>query len=148
MNKKLAHTILFIGDISCFWGLWYGYHEFQRVFIESTNQADIIEFGNRVGFFIIGIILPIAHILSIIEHFNAELIRIHNKLLNYSAFIILFILLATGFIGSSWIKTQVENAGYIYCRNASGISALAKTLVYTKDMDICEKVAESKIKQK
>lgn len=143
MNKKLAHAILFIGDILCFWGLWYGYHEFQRVFIESTNHADVIEFGNRVGFFILGIILPVAHILSIIEYFNAELIRIHHRLMNYSAFIILFILLATGFIGSSWLKTQVENAGYIYCRDASGISALAKKVVYTKNMAICEKAVGS-----
>jgi hypothetical protein len=51
------------------------------------------------------------------------------------------------FMISSWMKSHAENSGYIYCRNVSGVSALARTLVYTKSMDICEELVASKQKR-
>lgn len=64
--------------------------------------------------------------------------------MNQGAIVMLIALFVAGFAGSYWIQSQVENAGYVYCRNASGVSALARTLVYTKYMDICEEFVESK----
>jgi len=144
MNKKYAHSIIIFFDLLSFLGLWYAYNEIQRILIEITNQADIIEFGNRDFFIIVVLIVPVGHIIAIIEHFYAELIKIYNRLLNYGVIFTLIILLAAGFFGSFWIKSRVENVGYIYCRNASGISALARTLVYTKNMKICEELVEAK----
>ncbi len=146
MNKKLAHLIIIFFDLLCFLGLWFGYHEIQRTLMYITNQADIIEFGNRVGFFIVGLIVPFGHIIAIVEYFNPELIKTYNRLLNYSTIVTFIILFGSGFIGSSWIKSRVENADYIYCSNASGVSALAKTLVYTRSIDICEELVKSKRK--
>jgi hypothetical protein len=147
MNKKLAHSIIILFDLLSFLGLWYVYHEVQGVLIKINNQADLIEFGNRDFFILVVLIVPVGHILAIIEHFNADLIRVYNKLLNYSVILALIILLGAGSFGSFWIKSRVEKVGYIYCRNASGISALAKTLVYTKNMDICEELVETKRKR-
>ncbi len=148
MNKKLAHTILFFGSLLCIGGLWIGYHEFQRILLEITNQADMIKFGNRVGFFIVGLFLPLIHLFIIVEHFRPTLIHKYKRLMNQGAIFLLIVLLSAGIIGSSWLESKVENAGYVYCRNASGISALAKSLVYTRDMDICEELVESKIKRR
>lgn len=146
MNKKLAHTILFFGDLLSFGGLWIGYHIFSQIMLKITNQADIIKYGNRVGFFIVGIGFPLLHILAIMDHFLPEYINKYKRFLNHSAIALVIILLSAGFVSSNWIKTQIEKAGYIYCQNASGVSALAKSLVYTKDMDICDELIESKRK--
>lgn len=58
MNKKLEHAILFLGDLLCLGGLWISYNEFLRILVEISNQADFIRFGNRVGFFIVGLGFP------------------------------------------------------------------------------------------
>ncbi len=146
MTRKNAITLLFFFDLLCFGGLWIGYHEFQRILVEIANQADMIKFGNRLGFFVLGLFLPLIHIFIIVEYFRPALIHKHERLMNLGAIFLLIALLSAGIISSYWIKSRVENAGYLYCRNASGISALARTLVYTKNMDICEEVLESKIK--
>jgi hypothetical protein len=47
-------------------------------------------------------------------------------------------LLITGLAISSWLQSRAENSEYVHCRYVSGVSALAKTLVYTKGVQICE----------
>ncbi len=115
--------------------------------MEINNRPDSIEFGSRDGFFIVGIGFPIIYIGLIIEQFNPALIKKYKQFLNYAAITLVVVLLGAGFWSSSLIKTKVEKAGYTYCRNASGISALARTLVYTKDMAICEKQVALKTKR-
>lgn len=144
MNKKLAHTIAFLLDLLCLVGLWVGYGEFQRIISEIKNQADMIQFGNRVGLFIVALGFPLIHLLSFIDFISPRFPKKFNKIVNRGLVVMVIALLSTGIFGSSWIKAHVENANYIYCRNASGISALARTLVYTKNMDICEKLVEKK----
>jgi hypothetical protein len=61
---------------------------------------------------------------------------------NIGIVILLSTLILGGIAGSHWVKSHVENAGYIYCWRASGSGAVSKTLVYTKDMEICEKLVE------
>lgn len=63
-----------------------------------------------------------------------------HKIANWGLVILVVGILSIGFWASFWLQYQAENGGYIYCRNASGISALAKNLVYTKDMEICEEL--------
>ena len=146
MNKKLSHTILFFGDFLSFGGLWLGYHIVTQVFIKVSNQANMIRYGNRVGFFIVGIGFPLLHLLAMVEHFRPDVIRKYKRLINSVVIAMVIILLGAGFVGSSWIQYRVENAGYIYCQYASGSSMLAKSLVYTKDMKICEDLVASKRK--
>jgi hypothetical protein len=67
--------------------------------------------------------------VPIVEKFWPDFLKRHSKLMSQCVVIGIIALLAAGVIGSSWIKARVENAGYTYCRNASGISALARTLV-------------------
>jgi uncharacterized membrane protein len=132
MNKKLAHTTILLFDLLCFVGIWIGYNEFQRIISEVKSQADVIQFGNRVVFLMVGIMMPLIHSVGIVGHFWSDLPKKHQKLVNIGMVIVLIAILGTGIFGSSWIKEHVENAGYDYCRNASGISALARTVVYTK----------------
>jgi hypothetical protein len=146
MNKKLSHTILFFGDFLSIGSLWIGYHIVTQVFIKITNQADMISYGNRVGFFIAGIGFPLLHLLVMIEHFRPEIIRKYKRFLNSAVIAMVILLLGAGFVGSSWIQYRVENAGYVYCNNASGSSMLAKSLVYTKNTKMCEDLATSKRK--
>ncbi len=140
MNKKLAHIIFFIGVIVSIWILFIGYQEIRHTLTAIANYKDIIEFGNRDGFFILGIFLPIVHMLPAMDYIWPEIPKKYSRIVNRSFIIFTIGLIISGFVVSSWIKSQVENAGYVYCRNASGVSALAKSLVYTKNMEICEEI--------
>ncbi len=126
--------------------LWIGYQDIKDVLIEINNQADIIRFSSRAGFFIVAIGPPPIHLLAVVDYFWPNIPKKHSHIVNKGVIVVVVVLLAAGFVGSSWIKSQAENTGYVYCRNASGISALAKSLVYTKDMKICEDLVASKKK--
>jgi hypothetical protein len=121
--------------------LWILYDNFKQTLAEINSQVDIIRFGNRDGFFIMGIVFPLMHFLVIIEQLCPDFIqRIekYKKPVNYSIMGFIFALLIAGFAISSWLQSRAENAGYVHCRYVSGVSALAKTLVYTKGVQICE----------
>jgi hypothetical protein len=148
MNKKLAHTVLLFFDFLCIWGFLIGYHDVKHTLMEITSYTDMITFGSRDGFFILGIFLPAVHLLPVIDHIWPDFPKKYHQLVNISLIVTVVAMLSSGFIISSWIKSQVENAGYIYCREASGISALAKSLVYTKDMAICEDLVTAKYKHR
>ncbi len=144
MDKKTSHAILLLLDLFCLWALWIFYKEFQRISMEIFNQVDMISFSNRIGFTIVAVgFLPI-HIFTVVDNARPNLFKKYIPIVNKSVIVLVAGLLAAGFISTSWLKSQVENAGYVYCRNASGVSALAKSLVYTKDMKICEDLVKSK----
>jgi hypothetical protein len=147
VNKKLAITFLIFVNFLCLWVLWIGFNDIKEVLASLKSRADVIPVGSRVGFSVVGLFFPILCMLPIAEKIWPQFIKKQEKLINQSIAIGIIALLAAGFIGSSWITTRVENAGYTYCRNASGISALARTLVYTKNMDICEEVVKAERKR-
>jgi hypothetical protein len=147
MTKKKAHIILFIIDVFVISGVITFYYDFNELVLKISNQVEVVRFSNRMGFFIVGMIAPLCHILGIVEYFKPEYIKQNHKILNISVVVVLVSLFAAAFTGSAWIKSKVENSGYTYCRKASGASALAKTLVYTKNMEICEEMVEAKRKR-
>jgi uncharacterized Tic20 family protein len=147
MNKKLALMILFFGNLLGAVILWIGYHALSKFFFDVDNQVEVVEFSSRSGFFIVGIPIIVILLIVIIEYYFPALIRKHLKAMNIGGIIGLIFFLSSGFFISSWMRSHVENAGYIYCRNASGVSALERTLVYTKNIDICEELVASKQKR-
>jgi hypothetical protein len=147
MNKKLAITGLIILNIFCLWVFWIGFNDVKEILASLQSHADVIRVGSRAGFFVVVIGSPILCLFPVVEKIWPQFLKKQEKLINQSIAIGIIALLAAGFIGSSWITTRVENAGYTYCRNASGISALARTLVYTKNMDICEEVVKAERKR-
>ena len=148
MSKKTAHVIIFLGDLLCLWGLWIGFNEIKGIFNALHSQADIIRVGSRVGFYIMGIFLPVTHIFIVANSFIPVIERKYSRLVNQCFAVAIIVLLASGFIGSHVIRKSVANAGYTYCREASGLSTLVRTLVYTKTMDICEKETQKKVAKK
>jgi hypothetical protein len=123
----------------------WGYKDINQVIAETSNQIDKIEFGNRVGFFCLGFGILFIHILCMIEYFKPGLIRKYSRILNKFAIFIIGGLFVIGFLISNYTRNYVENAGYIHCRKAEdNIGLISKTLVYTKDMDICEAEVEKK----
>ncbi|MCP3874046.1 MAG: DUF1240 domain-containing protein [Desulfobacteraceae bacterium] len=112
--------------------------------MEIFNQVDMISFSNRIGFTIVAVGFPPIHIFTIVDNARPNLFKKYIPIVNKCVIVLVAGLLAAGFISTSWLKSQVENAGYVYCRNASGVSSLAKSLVYTKDIKICEDLVKSK----
>lgn len=144
MNKKLAHTLAIPFDLFCLAFVWIGFSIFKGVIVKIADQVDFISFNSRASFFIAGIGFPVIHLIGIIEYFKPGFIKKHARKFNCSLIGFAIVLIAACIIGSSWIKSKVEDAGYVYCREASGVSALARSLVYAKDMETCEELAQSK----
>lgn len=145
MNKQ-AHIIFLLCDLLGLWLLWFGYSEFQRIPLEISNQVDTIRFSNRIGFAVVGIGFYLLHLIFIVEKLWIDFVKKYIAAANISIVVLVSTLITGGIAGSYWIEAQVERAGYTYCRNASGLSALAKTLVYTKNMSICERLVEEERK--
>jgi hypothetical protein len=138
MNNKLRHLVIIFFDVLCIVFLWIGYDNIRQTLIAINAQVDIIRIGNRDGFFIVGIGFPLLHLLNITGYFLPYFIKKYQKPLNYCVIGLVVVLLSAGFAISSWLQTRAESAGYVHCRYVSGVSALAKTLVYTKEAQICE----------
>lgn len=141
MNKQ-AHIILIICDLFALWGMWFGYGEFQLLQSEIAAQVDTIRFGNRLGFAAVGLAFPILHLAALFGEYWIDYAKKYIVPINISVCVMIALLIVAGAAGSFWVETQVKNAGYVYCWRASGSSAISKTLVYTKDMRICEKLTE------
>ena len=140
----LAHAMLFLGDLGGMYILRHGYHEINGIMIGIQTQVDTICVGSRIGFSIVGLLIILLHIFMIINAFTPVLEEKYSEQVNRYGVAALIVFFVIGFGGSAFMKNQVENAGYTYCRNASGISALARTLVYTKTMAICEEETQKK----
>jgi hypothetical protein len=138
MNNKLWHWVIIFFDVLCIVFLWIGYDSIRETLIEINAQGDTIRIGSRDGFFIVGIGFPLLHLLNISGYFLPDFIKKYQKSLNYCVIGLVIALLIAGFAISSWLQSRAENSGYVHCRYVSGVSALAKTLVYTKGVQICE----------
>lgn len=138
MSKRTAHFILLFFDICCMWGLYVGGHEVQRILSEIHNLAEVIDYVNRVCFFLVGMGVPIIHFLTIIEYLRPNLVHKHSLLMNWGAVALVVGLISGSIFGSFYLTYRLKSAGYVYCRRASGISALAKSVVYTIDDEVCE----------
>jgi hypothetical protein len=144
MKKENALILLTIFDIFSFFVLWLGFHEIHTVVIDISNSSDSVSFINRIGFTFLAVVVPLAHIFMIFEYFHIDKIKKNAHLINKAIYTIFIVLFAASIFISAYLKIYVENAGYHYCSQASGVSALSRTLVYTKDEETCIRLAEEK----
>ncbi len=143
MKYKLRHLGILFFDLLSIVMLWIGYDNIKQIFMEINDQVEILRFGNRDGFFIVGIGIPLMHLLIIIEQLWPEFLKKfekQKKLINNCVLGCIVAILFSGFAISSWLQNRAESVGYVYCWYVSGSSALAKTLVYTKGQEICEEL--------
>lgn len=143
MNNKLRHLGLLFFDLLCIGVLWIGCDKVQEILMAINNQIDTIRFSNRTGFFVVGIGFPLMHLLIIIEQLRPDFIKKFYKykaLINSCVMGFIVALLVAGFVVSSWLESRAEDSGYVYCWYVSDPSALAKTLVYTKNATICKEL--------
>jgi hypothetical protein len=141
MNNTIRHLGLLFFDLLSIVMIYIFFNDFKQTLAEINSQVDIVRFGNRDGFFIVGIGIPLMHLLIVSEQLCPNFIKRiekYKKPVNYSIMGFVFALFIAGFVISSWLQSRAENAGYVHCRYVSGVSALAKTLVYTKELQICE----------
>lgn len=143
MNKKQSLILFSLFDLLFIGGMFILFYEFSRITSDLNRQVEMIKFGNRSPFLVVGAIIPMLHIWGIAEYFWPTVIKKNTRLISCSLIAGLLMLLFAGFAGSVWIKSKVQNDGYVYCSAVSGESALAKSLVYTRDMGICEDIVKS-----
>ncbi len=144
MSKRNAHIILIIADIIALLVFWWGYSQIRVVFEDIALSADAVSFTNRIGFAFVGIVMPFAQVLALSEHFWPSYIHMRRKIISRIIIVSGIALFASAILISVYMQKHVEKAGYQYCRNASGVSALSKTLVYTKNSNICQQLTAKK----
>ncbi len=140
MNKKVAHILFIAFDIFAILCFWNGCMEIQHVFKDISNSFASISFLNRVGFLVIMPAIPAFHIYAIFEYFQPSLIQKWQDRINYIIIVISITLLVIAIFISFGMKSFIENKGYMYCENASSSGIIARTLVYTKDRETCDKL--------
>ena len=143
MNKKRSLILFSIFDLLFIGGMFILFYEFSRITSDLNQQVAMIKFGNRFTYLVVGAVIPMLHIWGIAEYFWPTVIKKNKRIISCSLIAVLLMLLSAGFAGSVWIKSKVRNDGYVYCSAASGVSALAKSIVYTRDIGICEDIVKS-----
>ena len=143
-NKILGHIFFFVFDVGSVWLFLRGYHDIKEIMMGIQTQVDTIRVFSRIGFYISCLFAILGHIYLVAVSLWPVIEEKHKQKSELCAVALIITFFVVGFGGSAFIKNQVENAGYTYCRNASGISALARTLVYTKTMAICEEETQKK----
>ncbi len=146
MSKKKAHVIITLFDAFSLFGLWWGYSEVDQIITGISNFSDMVSFNNKIGFFIFGVGLPIAHIIGIIEYFWPNILIKRTALINQSFIILGIALFVMAFGISAFLKTYVESAGYQHCPKADKNLSFSTYLVYTKDTAICSQLVEENLK--
>lgn len=146
MSKKKALILFILFDILAMLVFWIGYNEINQVITNIAHSADSVEFNHRVGFFFIGVLVPMAHLLGICEYFWPKVVKKRTVLFNWSALILLIVLFASGFFISARVRTYVERAGYLHCSQADNSMTFSVYLVYTKNDIVCSQLIEEKRK--
>lgn len=149
MSKKKALIILTFINFLALLALWWGYSEFNKVFAGVAKFSDTVSINNRIGFFLVGIGVPIGYIFALCDYFF-----LHNYFKKKAAwvnwgFIILGIVLFTSaIVVSAYMRTYVERAGYLHCPEADKRMSFTTYLMYTKNYDICSRLVEGKEKNR
>jgi hypothetical protein len=146
MSKRRVLIFFILFDMLALAAFWLGYDEINQVVIDIAHSADTVEFNNRVGFFFISVLMPMVHLLGIYEYFWPKVIEKRMAWFNWSAFILLIVLFASGFFISARVRTYVERAGYLHCRAADKSMTFCVYLVYTKEAAICRRLVEEEKK--
>jgi hypothetical protein len=143
MTQKLALVILTLVSILGIFVVWMGFHQVSQVFLDISNSADHTKFQNRIGFAFSGILLPMGHLLGLLDYIRP--LGLHNReaLVNRIVIILAVIFLGGGILFSTGLQDYVSRSGYQYCSGASSIGVF-KTLVYTKDGQVCTRLAEER----
>jgi hypothetical protein len=146
MSKRKAHLILILFDMLAILVCWIGYNEISQVVGDIAHSADSVEFNNRVGFFFIGVVVPIAHLLALYEYLWPKVLEKKKALINSSAFILFIIISVCCFSISIGVKVYVERAAYLHCPRADSSMTFCTYLVYTRDDATCSRRVEEKRK--
>ncbi len=148
MNKKLAHCIFFLFDILCLFIFLFFYNEISQVMLDIHNQAEMVTVWSKEGFFIFSIALPTIHFIVIIEYFYFDFIKKHTQSIGYGFIAMLLFMFVSAFVISSLIKTKVENAGYVNCRELEWSGTYSVSYTYTRNQEICGQLVAEKAKEK
>lgn len=146
MSKTKAHILFIFGDLLGFFLLWSGYVDICKIVHDSSNSIEAISFSNRIGFFIFGIGILLVHVYLICESLRPRFFSKKIRWVDYVFLIFGIALFVSAIFISISMQNYVEKAGYQYCAGASGVSALAKKLVYTKDEEICQQLTAERRK--
>jgi hypothetical protein len=147
MSKPTAHIILILFDLLAILVFLIGYNEISRVVGGIAHSVESVEFNNRVGFFFIGVLVPMAHLLAVYEYLWPQVAEKKKALINWSAIILFVIISVCCFSISIGVKVYVERVGYFHCPGADSGMTFCTYLVYTKDDATCRRLVEEKRKQ-
>lgn len=141
MNRKWALIAFSLCDMFGIFMIWWGIQQTQQVYSGIATLADSITFQNRIGFAFSGILLPIIHLIGIGEYFWPKWVKMRIGSINRILVVTGIVVLSGGILFSIHLQDHVSNSEYQFCAEASGPGVIVKTLVYTKNEDVCRRLA-------
>ena len=108
MSKKQSLMWFTLFDLMAIGGLFIFFYEVNRIWSDASSQVDMIKFGNRFSFLIVGITLPIIHFIGLVEYYWPLFINKNKRILNYGLILVGVLLLFAGFSTSHWIKFKSQ----------------------------------------
>ena len=143
MTKTQGHIVVGIFDIAAVGFLYWLYKSHVNLTTALANQAGIISFNDRIYFLGAAILIPLVHLLAVLEAAKPELLTKRVKtIVSYILVSILVIFLIVPFVVSHRIESMLAERSYHSCDEASFHGTVSNTLVYVKDPQNCSKDIE------
>ena len=134
----MSHFVTTIFDIVAVLAVYWVSLRYQNVNIALENTNDVISFNNRLFFYLGLLIMPIIHVMGIIEataqSFYSKYIK---KFANHIVIFFVIFFLTFPIIMLNILEAKLDSASYRYCQIASNNRKISSDLVYVKDMQLC-----------
>jgi hypothetical protein len=143
MTKLQGHIVVGIFDIAAIGFLSWLYISHVDLTMALANQADIISFNNRIYFLGAAVLIPLVHVIAVLEAIKPQVLTKSIKTgISYFLVGTLMIFLILPFVLTHRIETMLVKRSYYYCDEASFHGTVSNTLVYVKNQQLCSKDIE------
>ncbi len=138
MNKSVAHLILLFFDLAVIYGIWWVCNETRLIHTDLTAGARIIEYNNRMYSTLAGAVVPLVHIVSLIEAFRPK--AIESSFAGRLMIGALAVLLVSALGLTLGLSRNIKSNGYIHCEQLDSPMTFSTYRVYTKNISVCEEL--------
>ncbi len=118
------------------------YHQAINVEAAIVSRADFIKYDTWMYFYLIGLALPIFHIIWLIDTcFPKAYSRAVYTTIFYGSLVLVLLISISMTIK---IRCRIKQSGYFYCEAASTHMNISHFAVYVLDMQTCDRLAKEK----
>jgi hypothetical protein len=132
MNKLSAHIVIGIFDLLALYGAYYVYEQWHELSLLIADQVGRVEIQSGLGVYLILLIIPVTHLVSVINW--PERVK---GLINKALITTLILLGILAYFVSVKFTEKINQADYFYCEKASKDMTFSEFRIFTKTEILC-----------